>query len=173
MAVKDILLLGHPVLRTGCDPIRSFNTRSLHALVGDLKDTLYDFQGRMGFGRGIAAPQIGTTHRVIYIHDDNPLALINPVITRRSRTKMTLWDDCFSFPGLLVKVRRSLSVRVSYQDIAGREHTLQASAGLAELLQHEIDHLNGILAIDRAIDSRHIILRSEFAKWEDDPGVLL
>jgi len=173
MAVKEILQLGNPALRVGCDPITSFNTRALHRLVGDLKDTLHDFKGRMGFGRGIAAPQIGATHRVIYIHSDTPLALINPVVTRKSRTKMTLWDDCFSFPGLLVKVRRSLSVEVSYRDIAGREQILKASAGLSELLQHEIDHLNGILAIDRAIDSRHIILRSEFGKWEDHTGVLL
>lgn len=173
MAVKDILLLGNPALRAGCDQITSFNTRALHGLVGDLKDTLHDFTGRMDFGRGIAAPQIGATCQVVYIRSDTPLALINPVITRRSRTKMTLWDDCFSFPGLLVKVRRSLSVEVSYRDIAGREHTLKASGGLSELLQHEIDHLNGILAIDRAIDSRHIILRSELGKWEDHTGVLL
>ena len=81
---------------------------------------------------------------------------------------MTLWDDCFSFPDLLVKVRRNLSIEVRYQDMQGEKHTLKAGQGLSELLQHEIDHLDGILAIDRAIDSKHIVLRSEYEKWEKD-----
>jgi peptide deformylase len=77
---------------------------------------------------------------------------------------MTLWDDCFSFPDLLVKVRRHLSIHVEYRNPEGGRHTIRAEGSLSELLQHEIDHLNGVLAIDRAIDSRHIVLRSEFEK---------
>jgi peptide deformylase len=78
---------------------------------------------------------------------------------------MTMWDDCFSFPHLSVKVKRHLSIEVRYQDVEGRKHTLRAEDGLSELLQHEIDHINGILAIDRAIDSRHIIYKTEYEKW--------
>ena len=87
--------------------------------------------------------------------------LINPKITKRSKKKFTLWDDCFSFPDILVGVRRHEWVEVSYVDETGALKKLKATNGLSELLQHEIDHINGILAIDRAISTKHIILRSE------------
>jgi peptide deformylase len=173
MPVREILQLGNPTLREKCVPVKQFGTDQLHLLIADLRDTLYDFKARNSFGRGIAAPQIGVTERVIFIHIDQPLALINPIITKRSRKLMTLWDDCFSFPNLLVKVRRNLSIEVRYQDAEGKKHTLKAEDGLSELLQHEIDHINGILAIDRAIDSKHIVFRSEYEKWVKDGKMLL
>ena len=86
---------------------------------------------------------------------------------------MTLWDDCFSFPDILVKVNRSLSIDVRYQDEEGKKRTLRAESGLSELLQHEIDHLNGILAIDRAVDSKHIVFRSEYERWVHRDGKLV
>jgi peptide deformylase len=165
MPVPEILQLGNPILRQKCAPVKSFGTECLNALVSDLRETLYDFKERNGFGRGIAAPQIGVTERIIFVHADQPLALLNPVITAHSRNLMTMWDDCFSFPNLVVKVKRHLSIDVRYQDVEGRKHTLRAEDGLSELLQHEIDHVNAILAIDRAIDSRHIIFRTEYEKW--------
>ncbi len=75
-----------------------------------------------------------------------------------------LWDDCFSFPEILVKVRRHRRIEVSYVDEAGERKTLKAADTLSELLQHEIDHVNGVLAIDRAVTRRDIILRSEFQR---------
>ena len=72
-----------------------------------------------------------------------------------------LWDDCFSFPDILVKVRRHKRIEISYVDEAGERKNLIAADALSELLQHEIDHINGVLAIDRAISKRDIILRSE------------
>lgn len=165
MAVREIFQLGNPVLRAQCGRVKSFGTPDLSVLIEDLRETLLDFRRRNGFGRGIAAPQIGVAQRIIFIQVDQPLALINPVIVRRSRKLMTLWDDCFSFPNIIVKVRRHLAVDVRYRDINGGRHTLKAEAGLSELLQHEIDHINGVLAIDRAIDSRHIVFRSEYEKW--------
>lgn len=174
MSVQTIRVLGDPILRNRCMQVRSFGTPSLHALITDLQSTLEDFRLRHGFGRGIAAPQIGSAQRVIVINVDAPKALINPVITNRSRKQMTLWDDCFSFPDLLVKVRRSLSLEVRYQDENGTRHHLKAEGPLSELLQHEIDHVNGILAIDRAIDAKHIVYRSEYEKWKGtDAGVIL
>jgi peptide deformylase len=74
---------------------------------------------------------------------------------------------------LLVKVRRNVSIQVKYQDIDGKTHALKAEGGLSELLQHEIDHLNGVLAIDRAIDLRHIIFRSEYERLVKDTGIVL
>jgi peptide deformylase len=165
MPVREILRLGNPALRVCCEPVRSFNTEELNATVTDLVDTLEDAQRRLGFGRAIASPQIGGTKRVLVVKSEEPLVLVNPRIVRRSRKRITLWDDCFSLPSLLAKVRRNLSVEVRYQDQEGRRHTLRAEGGLSELLQHEIDHLDGILMIDRAIDSRHIVLREEYEKW--------
>jgi peptide deformylase len=164
-APREILLLGNPTLRVNCSPVTAFGTDGLYGLVSDLCNTLGDFKARHGFGRGIAAPQIGVTQRVIFTNIDRPLTMINPKIVKRSRRLMTLWDDCFSFPELLVKVRRHLVIEVRYHDEEGSRHTLKAQGGLAELLQHEIDHLNGILALDRAIDAKHIVFRSEYEKW--------
>ncbi|MBX2990521.1 MAG: peptide deformylase [Bacteroidetes bacterium] len=164
---QEILLLGNPVLRTKCRPVKNFNSRQLRSVITDLRDTLYDFRKRNGFGRGIAAPQIGITRQIIFIHINEPIAIINPRIIKRSKRLCSLWDDCFSFPNLTVKVKRHYSIEVRYQDEMGEKKTLQASGALSELLQHEIDHLNGVLAIDRAINSTHIILRSEFELHRD------
>lgn len=164
MAVRPVLLLGDPLLRATCARIRQYKTPGLHALVVDLADTLEDFRRRNGFGRGIAAPQIGDARRVVFVDCDGSRALVNPEIVRSSRQMMTLWDDCFSFPDLAVKLKRHLSVEVRYRDTEGKEHLLKARGALAELLQHEIDHVNGILAIDRAVDSKHIVYKSELQK---------
>ncbi|HXX62719.1 MAG TPA: peptide deformylase [Bacteroidota bacterium] len=166
MSIRPILLLGNPVLRAKCSRVKSFRTPDLEALVNDLRDTLADFRARHGFGRGISAPQLGDPRRVLLVNVDTPRAIVNPVIVRRSRTMMTLWDDCFSFPDISVKLKRHLSVHVRFQDPEGKSHALEASGPLAELLQHEIDHLDGILAIDRAIDSRHIVYTTEIEKWK-------
>ncbi len=167
MSAREILQLGNPALRVRCTPVKTFGGVSLNTLVDDLRDTLHDFRSRHGFGRGIAGPQIGSTQRVIFIEVDRPMELINPVIVKRSRKMMTLWDDCFSFSTLLAKVRRHLSIDVRYQDLGGKRHTLHAEGPLAELLQHEIDHIDGILAIDRAIDSKHIVYRTEYEKQSE------
>lgn len=164
MSTRTILLLGNPALRTRCAKVKDFTGPGLRSLVDDLRDTLADFRARHGFGRGIAAPQIGDLRRVIFLQVDSPLAMINPSITRQSRTMMTLWDDCFSFPDIAVKVKRHLSVEVQYRDLEGKRHALKARGALAELLQHEIDHCDGILAVDRAVDTRHIVYASELAK---------
>jgi len=163
MGVQSIMLLGNPVLRTNCARVKKFDEPALATLVANLRDTLEDFRFRCGFGRGIAAPQIGVAQRVIVTNVDVPTVLINPLIVRHSRTTMTLWDDCFSFPELAVKVKRHLTIEVRYQDLEGKRRTLKATGAMSELLQHEIDHINGILALDRAIDIRHIVYRSEIA----------
>ena len=164
MSIRPVLLLGDPLLRAPCARVRRYDTPDLAALIADLADTLGECRRRLGFGRGLAAPQIGDSRRVIYIDVDAPMALVNPEIVRSSRQMMTLWDDCFSFPDLSVKLKRHLSVDVRYRDAAGKEHSLKARGALSELLQHEIDHVNGILALDRAVDSRHIVYTAELKK---------
>jgi peptide deformylase len=164
MAIKEILLLGNPVLRKKCSSVKKIDDPAIRRAITDLADTLNNFRKQKGFGRGIAAPQIGVTSRILFINVDRPMALVNPKIVSRSKTLMTLWDDCFSFPDILVKLKRHSAVTVDYLDENGAKQRLNANGGLSELLQHEIDHLDGVLAIDRAIDSKHIILRSEYDK---------
>jgi peptide deformylase len=164
MATREITLLGNPVLRGKCSPVKDFRDAEIGQCITDLRDTLADFRARHGFGRGIAAPQIGSSRRIIYTDFDYQGPLINPSIIRHSRKTFTLWDDCFSFPDILVKVERHYTITVSFQDAEGTRKQMTATGGFAELLQHEIDHVQGILAIDRAVDSKHIVLRSEFNK---------
>ena len=162
MPVREILLLGNPVLRQPCASVKMPLNDSIRTTIADLRDTLSDFRSRRGFGRGIAAPQIGSGRKIIYVNADYTGPMINPTIVRRSRKKFRLWDDCFSFPDLLVKVRRHRSVVVEYLDDKGHESKLRATGPMAELLQHEIDHLNGVLALDRTISTRHIVIRSQW-----------
>jgi peptide deformylase len=164
MSVQQIRLLGDPILRRPCARVRQFGTDSIRGLVRDLSDTLSDFRNSRGFGRGIAAPQIGVALRVIVLKTDAPEVMINPTITKKGRKKVTLWDDCFSFPDLAVRLKRHLSVDVEYADEEGKKRRFSATGPVAELLQHEIDHLDGVLAIDRALDLRHIVYKSELEK---------
>ena len=173
MPAREILLLGNPILRQQCSPVRSPSDEVTQNTIADLRETLADFRSKRGFGRGIAAPQIGSTQKIIYINFDYVGPLINPIIVKKSRRRFRLWDDCFSFPDILAYVQRNYSIEVSFLDEQGKRKRLKAKGGLSELLQHEIDHVNGILAIDRAIDSKHIILRSEYEKLSHKTPVVL
>ncbi len=169
MQSAPILLLGDPRLRQTCRPVADFAAPELRSACATLTATLIDFQRRHGFGRAIAAPQIGVGLRIVAMDPAHgPALLINPEITWRSTESMTLWDDCMSFPDLLVRLRRSRSIDLRYRDAAGAEQRWdRLEPGAAELLQHEIDHLDGVLAIDHALDREAIVLRAAF---EAEPG---
>jgi peptide deformylase len=173
MPAREILLLGNPILRQPCSLVRAPLASDVQSVITDLRDTLTDFRLRHGFGRGIAAPQIGVSQNVIYIDAEFCGAMINPKIVRRGRKKFRLWDDCFSFPDIMVHVERNCSIEVAFVDEHGGTKHLRADGSMSELLQHEIDHLSGILAIDRAIDSKHIVLRSEYEKLQHKAPVAL
>ena len=164
MEPAPILLLGDPRLRRICNPVTEFGEPELAAACARLTATLVDFQRRHGFGRAIAAPQIGVALRIVAIDPAHgPPLLINPEISWRSTESMTLWDDCMSFPDLLVRLRRSRSISLRFQDAEGAEHEwAELEPGTAELLQHEIDHLDGVLAVDRALDREAIVVRAAF-----------
>jgi peptide deformylase len=159
MPVREILLLGNPELWRPSSPVVNIRSRETSELIGDLAATLNNFREQNGFGRGIAAPQIGVQRRLIFINVGESFPLINPRITRASREMMELWDDCFSIPNLMIRVRRHVEVEVSYTDERGEQRSIKAHGALSELLQHEIDHLDGILATDRAIDGRSLAMR--------------
>jgi len=94
--------------------------------------------------------------------------MINPVIIWRSPETVSLWDDCMSFPTLMTKVLRNAHITVTYIDEHAKPHTLeQVDVALSELLQHEIDHLDGVLSIDRAVSTRDIISREVYEKNVD------
>ena len=164
MDPAPILLLGDPRLREVCRPVTDFADPELRRSGATLSATLRDFQRRQGFGRAIAAPQIGVGLRFVAMDPAHgPPLLFNPEINWRSPETMTLWDDCMSFPDLLVRLRRHRSISLTYLDAEGRAHEWnELPPGTAELLQHEIDHLDGVLAVDRALDREAIVLRTVF-----------
>lgn len=218
--IREILELGNPVLRTPSAPVRDPDAPEIAALVTDLLDTLHAFQRRTGYGRGIAAPQIGVLKRVVVIDipgkvgdgagarssargggrppgppagqgNDRPagltfpLVLVNPIITDQSPETDLVWDACFSYWGFFFQVRRHRRVAVEYLAPSGassdapsgappgvppapssgpRRRRLEAEGGLAELLQHEIEHLEGRLAIDLLEDKATLMTVREYEK---------
>jgi peptide deformylase len=170
MAIKKILRLGDPELWKSCKAVKTSNLMETRQIIRDLEDTLADFKERFGFGRGIAAPQIGVLKRIIFIDfpkEKISRLIINPQIVWQSKEKIPLWDDCFSFPDLLVKVERAWEIKVEFLSIDGENCFVAAKGELSELLQHEIDHLDGILAIQRAINGKSFAFRSEWEKhWK-------
>ena len=165
MTIHRIRLLGDPVLRARCEPITQPGSAAVRMIVDDLRDTLRDWQSRFGTGRGIAAPQIGAPVRIIYLEMDRPWPLINPEIIDIGTEDFSVWDDCFSFPNLLIRVHRAYRVRVRYQDLKGEFHEVDLEGDRAELLQHEIDHLDGVLAVDRAHGMDSFCLKEEWNRW--------
>ncbi|KAA3620087.1 MAG: peptide deformylase [Calditrichaeota bacterium] len=161
MAVKEILLLGNPALYEVSEAVIQEECEFLKPVIADLHDTLIAFRKKYGVGRAIAAPQIGIRKRLIYMFIDAPVVFINPVITNKSQEMITVWDDCMSFPELLVKVQRHRSCRISFRDENWQHRTLDFSDDLSELVQHEYDHLDGVLAVSRAIDAESFSFSSQ------------
>jgi peptide deformylase len=155
MKSEKILLLGDPKLHELSLPIQQSELDSLKPVIQDLHDILFEFKAKFahyGAFRGIAAPQIGVMKRLIYMYIDKPIVFINPQLVDLSKKKIEIWDDCMCFPNLLVKVKRHYACRVDYVDMDWQPQTLSLEGSLSELMQHEYDHLDGILATQRAID---------------------
>ncbi len=161
MAVRKILLLGHPKLYEVCEPVGQDEVESLKPVIQDLHDTLFDFRRKYGVGRAIAAPQIGVMKRLVYMYIDSPTVFFNPVLDQQSQEMFTMWDDCMCFPDLVVKVNRHKRCRITFLDREWQEQTMLLEDDLSELLQHECDHLDGVLAVSRAIDAESFALRSQ------------
>ena len=159
--MDDILLLGDPGLRAVCDPVSEFGAPGFREEGRRLVAALERFRAEYGFGRAISAPQIGIPRRMIAMNLGNgPFLLVNPVFTAVSAESFTLWDDCMSFPWLMVRVRRHLHVDVEFGHEGGESRRWdRVDQAVSELLQHEVDHLDGVLAVDRALDRDSIIAR--------------
>ncbi len=153
--LADLLLLGDPRLYETCSSILPEEKPLVKGWVADLHNVMQEVRAKYGFGRAIAAPQLGIMKRLIYMNIDKPVVFINPELTHLSDEMFELWDDCMSFPNLLVKVKRHKSLTIKYLDEnwQPREWIMDDSS-LSELLQHEYDHLDGVLCTMRAIDDK-------------------
>jgi peptide deformylase len=168
MAVREILFLGDPVLRTEADEVAAFGD-DLRALVRDMFETMYHAEGI-----GLAAPQIGVSARVIVVdlrredEDDRPMALVNPRLVWASTETAKQPEGCLSIPTLEEVVERAAEVRVEAHDPEGRPVKVEAKELLARALQHEIDHLDGILFLDRVSALKRRMLLKKWRKIEEE-----
>ena len=152
--LNDLLLLGDPRLYEVCEPVSKEELPLVKEWVADLHNVMEEIRAKYNFGRAIAAPQLGIMKRVIYMNIDKPVVFINPVFDNISEEMFEMWDDCMSFPNLLVKVKRHKSLTIHYLNEHWLEQSWQLEDDLSELLQHEYDHLNGILCTMRAVDDK-------------------
>ena len=142
-------------------PVQKSELPELEPVIKDLHEILIEFRAKYNAGRAIAAPQIGVLKRLIYLNIDKPVVIINPELYDKSKELMEIWDDCLCFPDLLVKVNRHKSCRIRFLDNNWNEHIWDLTGDLSELIQHEYDHLDGILATQRAIDGKSFKWRGE------------
>lgn len=158
---KEILLLGNEDLYQISEPLKKDEIENIKSIVQSLHDTLLDFREKYHAGRAIAAPQIGIKKRLLYMFIDKPVIFINPVLEFPDNELMEVLDDCMSFPNLLVKVKRHKRCKIKYLDMDWKEQMMYLEGDLAELLQHEYDHLDGILATMRAIDNKSFVIKKD------------
>ena len=152
--LKDILQLGNPLLYEKCELVQEGELGQVTEWVAHLANAMKEIRAQYHFGRGIAAPQLGIMKRLFYIDLGNPKIIINPELIDLSEEMFELWDDCMSFPHLLVKVKRHKRLTIRYRDENWKWQEWEASNSEAELIQHEYDHLDGILCTMRAIDNK-------------------
>ena len=165
MALLTVRLYGDPVLRQVAAPVREI-TPDIKRIIADMTETMWH-----QVGIGLAAPQVGLPHRILVMDDGKggAQALINPVIESRSGT-VREEEGCLSLPGVFADVERSKTVRVSALDADGTPISFEASGLRARVVQHELDHLDGILFIDRLLPVTRDRIKKKIQKegfpWE-------
>lgn len=168
MSIKPLIILPDPVLRLVSKPVERID-EPVRKLAADMLDTMYDAPGI-----GLAAIQVGEPMRMLVIDlakDDEPKApqtFINPQIVERSSGSSVYEEGCLSIPDYYAEVERPTSVRVKYLDLEGKTHEITADGLLATCLQHEIDHLDGILFIDHISRLKRDIVVRKFRKLAKD-----
>ena len=160
MALLPILEVPHPLLKAKAEPVRAIDD-DIRRLFDDMLETMYKAPGI-----GLAAPQVGVSKRLVVVdvaregEPPRPLKLVNPEILWRSAETEVAEEGCLSLPDQFGDVRRPRSVKLRYLDEQGAEHEIDAEGILARCLQHEVDHLDGILFIDHLSRlKRDMILR--------------
>jgi peptide deformylase len=157
----EVLLVGDPRLRQVCDAVGDFQDPQFRRSGQRLMAALERFRAEFGFGRAIAAPQLGIPLRIIAMNlGKGAFLIVNPHLSGESRELFTLWDDCMSFPWLMVRLERHAHVDLEFFTEDGERQLWRGTdRAVSELLQHEVDHLDGILALDRAIDRDSVVAR--------------
>lgn len=166
----DIALLGEPVLRQIAAAVDTLSTENIHPLVADMLFTLKD-----SGGVGLAAPQVFDSTRLIvvaskptqrypYAPEMAPTVMLNPEFTALTDTLEKDWEGCLSIPGIRALVPRYHSIQVTYFDLTGQRCELELHGFVARVFQHEYDHLNGMVYLDRVEASRDIISEHAFLK---------
>ncbi|HEX7052084.1 MAG TPA: peptide deformylase [Longimicrobiales bacterium] len=162
MAVREIRILGDPILRQPAEPVAEVDAE-VRTLIDDMFATMYEADGV-----GLAAPQVGESRRVIVVNvhepEVEPFALVNPTIVERSEDIERDEEGCLSIPGLKEIVERSAAVVVDGLDRDGNPRRIQAKGLLARVLQHEVDHLDGILFLDRVSALKRQMLLKKWKK---------
>ena len=156
---REILLLGNPQLYEVSEEIKYEELETLRPVFEDMFDCIRAIRRDYGFGRAIAAPQIGIRKRLICMLTDRPYVIINPTLEFIGEEMFELLDDCMSFPKLLVLVRRYRHCILRYLDENWEPQEKQMDDDMAELIQHEYDHLDGILATMRAVDNKSFVMK--------------
>ena len=160
MNLHRILKLGNEKLYQKSVEVIRGEIPKLKPEIDLLNDLILEFRATYGVGRGIAAPQIGLQKRIICLNiDSKRYTLINPELNNLSEETMEIWDDCMCFPNFLVKVNRHKTCSLTFKDENWQEHTWNLKGDLSELIQHEYDHLDGILATQKAIDDKSLKIR--------------
>lgn len=175
MAVRDIIRMGHPTLRRLADPypVEQIGSSDFLALVEDLRDTL----AATGNGIGLAAPQIDVSYRVAVINIPNPqtrygevtpmpfTVYVNPKISVLDPEQAGYWEGCLSVPNMMGYVERPQHIKVDYLNQAGDASSIELTGFLATVFQHEFDHLDGVLYVDRLKDTRMFSFDTEYASF--------
>lgn len=167
---RNIVQLGDPLLRRPSEAITDFDATPLQQVIADMQTTL-----AASNGVGIAAPQIGEPVRIVIVASRpnarypeapqmEPVVMINPVYEVADPQRIKAWEGCLSIPGIRAQVPRYRAVRATYQNEAGQANTLLLNDFVARVFQHEFDHLEGMVYLDRVEDNRDIIAESEYLK---------
>lgn len=166
----QIALLGHPILRQKAEQVVNIKDSRIQSLIDDLLETVMDVNGV-----GIAAPQVYESLRIIIVasHPNPrypnapemiPTPMINPKILSHSKVKKKDWEGCLSIPGIRGLIPRFTSITIEYVDRKGKKLRGQFTDFIARIIQHEIDHLDGIVFLDRVENNREIITDKEYFK---------
>lgn len=168
--ILEISELGHPILRERASEVANIESEDIQNFIDDLIETCIDSNGV-----GIAAPQVYESKRIFIISSKpnprypnapemGPLALINPEITSTSEEKEKDWEGCLSIPGIRGLVPRHRTIKVKYQTRDGEEVEDEFSDFIARIFQHELDHLDGIVFLDRMESNKELVTEKEYQK---------
>ncbi len=163
--IRPTLELGDPLLRQVAAPVEDARGETTQSLIADLRDTLRDFRERNGWGRALGAPVIGVPLRVVVVDDnDTSLVFINPCFESWSNDQVSVYESCICFPSLWGCVDRPRAVTITAEDEAGVNRRWEFEGDLARILQHEIDHLDGFVWLDRDPPIESICTTKEYQR---------